>query len=143
MHHRAARDLAHLLQPSQTILHHTSLPTADNGGGLFGWPPKPWTNSGRAPPQPLLARGVAAERTAAAAVRQVLEGALHGLPTSILTDIDLLLGAGGTGSGAGAALSGRVEAAVRCRLEHKLLLREGVRVMEEYEAALEASVRLG
>ncbi len=86
---------------------------------------------------------MAAERTAAAAVRRALEGALHALPTSILTDIDLLLGAGERGAGGGAALSGRVEAAVRCRLEHKLLLREGVRVMEEYEAALEESVRLG
>ncbi|KAI8476015.1 MAG: hypothetical protein J3K34DRAFT_516927 [Monoraphidium minutum] len=132
-------------------------------GGLFGWAaPRAWTESGAPPPAPLADAAVPEERAAVAALKTDLAARLSAAPTTIETDIQILLdaeaaaaaaAAGGGGRGAAAAAGGgggrgaaakgegarlapRREAAVRARLERKLLLREGVRALDLYGAVL-------
>jgi hypothetical protein len=125
------------------------------GGGLFGWASaKAWSESGRAPPAPLAAAAVPAERAALAALRGRLREELAALPTSIEADLGHLLdfqrpaaasasgGAPNSGGGGGGALGTvrgsrqRRETALRARLERKLLMREALRVLESYDLAL-------
>lgn len=128
-----------------------SKPPAESEGGLFGWASaRAWSSSGKPPPQPLMAGRVPSERAAAEALRRLLGERLSALPTCIEEDIQILAraraaAAAGSGTGgkargavgaAAAALTPRRETAVRARLEQKLLLREGVRVLEAYEREL-------
>ncbi|GIL74784.1 hypothetical protein Vretimale_2404 [Volvox reticuliferus] len=117
------------------------------GGGLFGrWPgATSWTDAGRPPPQRLngSATTMTTERAAVATVRQSYQAALDELPTSIAKDESLLLAHDQASGGAAVPLPSRVAAAVRCRLEHKLLLAEAVRALEIYDIWLHERLRLG
>ncbi|KAG2499539.1 hypothetical protein HYH03_002485 [Edaphochlamys debaryana] len=116
-------------------------PPSSGKGGLLDGFAQPWSNSGRPPPQHVAPYALAPELEAVGAVRGVLQGALDELPTTIEQDEALLssYGAAGAEAGAGAGAAAGLalyEAALRCRLEAKRLLREGVRVMDAYGAWL-------
>jgi hypothetical protein len=120
-----------------------SLPLAApprDDGGLFGWASAAaWTPSGTPPPQPLTARQVPAERAAVAALLARLEARVAALPTTVETDAELLtaVAAAAAGkAGGGGGLPPRREAAVRARLEHKLLLAEAATLLRRYSGAL-------
>jgi hypothetical protein len=129
-----------------------SLPVHDGfassgGAGAMGisWPPKAWTASGKPSPQQLLARDVAGELAAAEALRAACLSELARLPTSAAGDEGLLLSssaAAKAGGGGGRALGGRLEAAVRCRLEHKLLVGAALEALGRYEVHLQRSTQL-
>jgi hypothetical protein len=136
-----------------------SLPLAApprDDGGLVGWASaQAWTASGQPPPRPLAPREVPAERVAAAALLADIEARTATLGTGIEADLRLLdeaaaaaaasRGGGGGGGGRGgrssqdggaAELGPRREAAVRARLEHKLMLAEAAALLRRYQRSL-------
>jgi hypothetical protein len=141
----------------------TSSETA--AGGWLSWldsAAKPWTPTGEAGPQRLQPGQVVAERVAVAELQQGLLSQLGNLGTSIQTDealLGLVDGSGGVAPevGVGGGLGGNADGvdgwrgfgmsprrrmAVAARLEHKLLLREALAVLQHYEHHLEDSSRL-
>jgi hypothetical protein len=109
------------------------------------WPPRAWTESGEPAPQPLPATGAAAERAGLEVLRGACLSELRGLATSAAQDEELLLASAAAKAGVGEsrrALGARQEAAVRCRLEHKLLVEAALEALERYEAHLRQSARL-
>jgi hypothetical protein len=109
------------------------------------WPPRAWTESGEPAPQLLSASDVAAERRDLDAVRGACLSELRGLATSAAHDEGLLLASAAAKAGVGGggrALGSRHEAAVRCRLEYKLLVEAALEALERYERHLQRSARL-
>jgi hypothetical protein len=142
----AAQQQCDQLQLSRRKAALLSMPLrSSNGGGAGGFSAwlaaatKPWTESGRAPPQPLRSDQVGSERAAVQQLLACVKQQLAALPTSIATDQQLLrdaAAAGQTVSSSSSSTTGRVRAAIEARVEHKLLLQEAAAVLQQYQAYL-------
>jgi len=106
----------------------------DQGGGLaksfMSWMAKPITDSGQPPPRALRPDEVPAERAAVQEHIQHMEGLLQSLPTTVEEDQVLL--EQHAAAAADQRLSERIAQAVRCRLEWKLLVRQGLHLLQAY-----------
>ncbi|KAF5833829.1 hypothetical protein DUNSADRAFT_9738 [Dunaliella salina] len=106
----------------------------DQGGGglaksIMSWMAKPITDSGQPPPRALRPDEVSMERASVQEHIQHMEGLLQSLPTTVEEDQALLEQ---HAAAADQRLSERLATAVRCRLEWKLLVRQGLHLLQAY-----------
>ena len=148
----------HLSERPQVIRRGWGGSAGGGSSGLLSWldsAAKPWTPTGEAGPRRLQQGEVVRERVAVAELQRQLLGQMGGLGTSIQTDEVLLAAAGAGpgpgfetggvgkgGDGRGIGMSSRRRMAVAARLEHKLLLREALAVLQHYEHHLEDGITL-